>query len=124
MLSSALTGGDIARGLGGKSRVRWPLQRSSDLFELRYGKALVASSRRPGQVPVFGTNGQTGTHDTPLFTGPGVIIGRKGVGHLGVHWTDDDYWVIDTAYSLVPKADVDLKFAYYLLNTSVRVEPT
>ncbi|WP_246000235.1 restriction endonuclease subunit S [Nocardioides pocheonensis] len=116
MSTRTLTGGDVARGLGGRSRVSWPLQRSSDLFELRYGKALVASSRRPGRVPVFGTNGQTGTHDTPLFAGPGVIVGRKGAGHLGVHWTDEDYWVIDTAYSLVPSADIDLKFAYYLVN--------
>ncbi|WP_185934903.1 restriction endonuclease subunit S [Mycolicibacterium hodleri] len=115
MSTNTLLGGEIARGLGGESRVKWPLRRSSDLFELRYGKALVASSRRPGRVPVFGTNGQTGTHDTPLFAGPGVIIGRKGAGHLGVHWTDEDYWVIDTAYSLVPDADIDLKYAYYLL---------
>ena len=116
MSTNKLSGGDIARGLGGESRVKWPLKRSSDLFELRYGKALVASSRRPGRVPVFGTNGQTGTHDTPLFAGPGVIVGRKGAGHLGVHWTDEDYWVIDTAYSLIPRVDIDLKFAYYLVN--------
>ena len=116
MSTSALSGGDIARGLGGESRVKWPLRRSSDLFDLRYGKALVASSRRPGGVPVFGTNGQTGSHDTPLFAGPGVIVGRKSAGHLGVHWTDMDYWVIDTAYSLVPNADVNLRFAYYLVN--------
>ncbi len=115
MPTSTLTGGDIARGLGGMSRVRWPLVRSRDLFDLRYGKALVEASRRPGRVPVFGTNGRTGTHDEPMFTGPGVILGRKGAGHLGVHWSGQDYWVIDTAYSLVPSADVDLKFAYYLL---------
>lgn len=116
MSTDALTGGVIARGLGDESRVRWPLKRSSELFELRYGKALVASSRRSGSVPVFGTNGRTGTHDEPLFSGPGVIIGRKGAGHLGVHWVDEDFWVIDTAYSLVPSADMDLKFAYYLVN--------
>lgn len=116
MSTDALTGGTIARGLGGELRVHWPLTRSSDLFELRYGKALVASTRRPGSVPVFGTNGQTGTHDEPLFSGPGVIIGRKGAGHLGVHWTDEDFWVIDTAYSLVPSADIDLKYAFYLVN--------
>ncbi|WP_349318948.1 restriction endonuclease subunit S [Mycolicibacterium canariasense] len=115
MPTSNLTGGEIARGLGCPSRVRWPLKRSSELFELRYGKALVESNRRPGRVPVFGTNGQTGTHDEPLFTGPGVVVGRKGAGHLGVHWSNQDYWVIDTAYSLVPSAEIDLKFAYYLV---------
>lgn len=108
-------GTSLARGLGRAEDIRWPLERSADLFQLRYGKALVASSRRSGAVPVYGTNGQTGTHDTALFQGPGVVIGRKGAGHLGVEWVDRDYWVIDTAYSLTPVKHVDLKFAYYLI---------
>ena len=116
MSSDTMFGGTIAPGLGTEDRVRWPLRRSSQLFQLRYGKALVASSRRQGDIPVFGTNGQTGAHDEALFKGPGVVVGRKGAGHLGVHWSEGDYWVIDTAYSLVPIADLDLKFAYYLVN--------
>ncbi|WP_186372368.1 restriction endonuclease subunit S [Arthrobacter woluwensis] len=115
MSTNALTGGTIARGLEGAIRASWPIKRASELFELRYGKALVESNRRPGDVPVYGTNGQTGTHDVGLFTGPGVVIGRKGAGHLGVHWAGSDFWVIDTAYSLVPSEEMDLKFAYYLV---------
>ncbi len=65
---------------------------------------------------MFGTNGQCGTHDEPLFPGPGVVLGRKGQGPLGVEWVESDYWVIDTAYSLTPlKGDLDLRFAYYLI---------
>lgn len=105
----------IARGLGAAADIRWPLFPCGDLFELRYGRALTSTARRPGSVPVFGSNGQTGVHDTALFQGPGVILGRKGMGHLGVEWVDSDYWVIDTAYSLVPLTDIDLKFAYYLI---------
>jgi type I restriction enzyme S subunit len=108
-------GATLARGFAPDS-VQWPLVRSSILFELRYGKALVETSRRPGTVPVFGTNGRCGSHDTALFEGPGVVCGRKGQGPLGVEWVDSDYWVIDTAYSLKPlRDDVDLKFAYYLV---------
>lgn len=108
-------GTTLSRGLGSVETIHWPLRRASDVFELRYGKALVEKDRRPGVVPVYGTNGQTGTHDTPLFSGPGVVVGRKGMGHLGVEWSDGDYWVIDTAYSLRTAADTDLKFAYYLV---------
>lgn len=115
-MHDALTIGGIARGLGAVTRSDWPVVRSSELFGLRYGKALVESSRRPGDVPVFGTNGITGSHDAALFEGPGVVIGRKGAGHLGVHWSDRDYWVIDTAYSLVPGDRIDLKYAYYLID--------
>jgi type I restriction enzyme S subunit len=35
---------------------------------------------------------------------------------LGVEWVEEDYWVIDTAYSLtLLRDDIDLKFAYYLI---------
>src|SRR6185369_2572895 len=104
------------RGLPPAERIRWPLVASRDLFELRYGRALVESIRRPGPVPVYGTNGRCGSHDEALFKGPGVILGRKGQGPLGVEWSDDDYWVIDTAYSLTPRRrDIDLRYAYFLI---------
>jgi type I restriction enzyme S subunit len=105
----------LARGFSLRS-IKWPLSRASDVLELAYGKALVDADRRPGKVPVYGTNGRCGSHDTPLFRGPGVVIGRKGQGPLGVEWVADDYWVIDTAYSLRPLTpDVSLRFAYYLV---------
>ncbi len=104
------------RGLPAPEEIHWPLIASRDLFELRYGRSLVESMRRPGRVPVFGTNGRCGSHDQPLFKGPGVILGRKGQGPLGIEWSDDDYWVIDTAYSLAPlRLDIDLKYAYFLI---------
>lgn len=93
----------------------WPLVRASSVFELKYGRALVESSREPGRVPVYGSNGRTGWHDSPLFHGPGVVLGRKGMGNLGVEWVDGDFWVIDTAYSLDAADGADLKFAYYLI---------
>ena len=104
------------RGLPPVEAISWPLIPARDLFELTYGRALAAPNRRPGNVPVYGTNGRCGTHDAALFGGPGVILGRKGQGPLGVEWSPGPYWVIDTAYTLTPlRPDVDLKFAYYLL---------
>ncbi|MCY1137646.1 restriction endonuclease subunit S [Actinoplanes sp. Pm04-4] len=116
MDTATTTGGaELARGFARSVAIPWPLVRSSTMFDLKYGKALTESSRRPGQIPVFGSNGVTGWHDTALFTGPGVVLGRKGMGNLGVKWVDCDYWVIDTAYSMKARQDVDLRFAYYLV---------
>jgi type I restriction enzyme S subunit len=104
------------RGLPQPNMIRWPLVAARNLFELKYGKALVEADRRPGKVPVYGTNGRCGSHDEALFKGPGVILGRKGQGPLGVEWSESDYWVIDTAYSLAPlRADIDLRYAYFLI---------
>jgi type I restriction enzyme S subunit len=87
------------------------------LVTLNYGRALKADTRSPGKVPVFGTNGQCGWHDAPLAKAPGLILGRKGQGPLGVEWCDKDFWVIDTAYyasTLTP--DIDLKYLCHLVN--------
>ncbi len=87
-----------------------------NLVTLNYGRALKADTRTPGKVPVYGTNGQCGWHDAPLSKAPGLILGRKGQGPLGVEWCDKDFWVIDTAYyasTLTP--DIDLKYLYHLV---------
>jgi type I restriction enzyme S subunit len=108
--------GRFPRGFSRATRFPWPLVRADKLVELQYGKALPENRRSPGSVPVYGTNGRCGWHDEALHRGPGVILGRKGMGPLGVEWSASDYWVIDTAYSvrqLVP--DLDLRFFYYLV---------
>lgn len=87
----------------------------SKFATLRYGKGLTESKRRSGLVPVYGTNGQCGSHDEALADSPGVVLGRKGQGHLGVEWVDKPFWVIDTAYfAEVNEHDADLRWFYYL----------
>jgi type I restriction enzyme S subunit len=88
----------------------------SEVVTLNYGKALKEGTRRPGAVPVYGTNGRTGWHDTPLGHGPTVILGRKGMGNLGVEWCDGPFWVIDTAYYTSFRNDVFPRFFYYFTN--------
>lgn len=84
---------------------------------LRYGKALQEGLRRPGRVPVYGTNGRCGWHDTALAQPPGVILGRKGQGHLGVEWCEVPFWVIDTAYFAdLDRRSIDPRWFYYITN--------
>lgn len=111
-----MDGGIYPRGFSTTTTWPWPLIKSGDLVVLNYGKALREGDRRPGRVPVYGTNGQCGWHDESLALGPGLILGRKGQGPLGVEWCDSDFWVIDTAYYVTPKTDqVDLRYLYYLV---------
>jgi type I restriction enzyme, S subunit len=74
---------------------RWsPLSRA---LSLSYGKALPANTRKPGTVPVYGSNGITGWHDSALVPGPAVIVGRKGsIGE--VHWSASAAYPIDTTF--------------------------
>ena len=92
----------------------WGQKRVDDLMELAYGKALKASDRVAGAVPVYGSGGITGYHNELLVDGPGIIVGRKGtVGSL--YWEDRSFFPIDTVFYVVPK--VQLTFCYYLLQT-------
>ena len=83
-------------------------------LELKDGKALKKEDRRDGRNPVFGSSGVVGYHDEWLVRGPGIIVGRKGnVG--SVHWSDEDFFVIDTAYFVA--SAVPLRFLFYDLQT-------
>jgi type I restriction enzyme S subunit len=87
----------------GKIPKGWEVKRLGDLLELAYGKALKAEDRHGGDVPVFGSNGQVGWHDERLAAGPGIVVGRKGNPGVAT-WAPTDFFVIDTAFYVVPKA--------------------
>ena len=87
-----------------------------ELVELKYGKGLREYKDAIGKFPVYGTNGAIGWCDKPLCEFPSIIIGRKGA-YRGVHYSDFPFYVIDTAYFIVPKKDINLKWAYYHLLT-------
>lgn len=89
-----------------------------DICEFKYGKALSAQVRNNGNVAVFGSNGQVGTHDVHLSTGPTIIIGRKGsVGE--VHYCEGPNWPIDTTYYIEQSAtECHLRWLAYALKAS------
>lgn len=99
--------------LRGKTSVA-PLR---SVLQLEYGKSLPASKRVSGDINVFGSGGIVGSHNESLRTGPGVIVGRKGsVG--SVHWSETDFFPIDTTYYVIPKtSDISLLFCYHLLSS-------
>ncbi len=92
----------------------WVQKRVDDLLKLSYGKALKASDRIEGQVPVYGSGGITAFHNVHLVDGPGIIVGRKGTVD-SLYWEDQPFYPIDTVFYVVPK--VELTFCFYLLQT-------
>lgn len=94
----------------------WANTSWGNLVELKYGKSLKGYKDSSGEFPVFGTNGPVGWCDKPLCNYPSVIVGRKGA-YRGIHYSDKPFYVIDTAFFVYPKADINLKWAYYSLLT-------
>lgn len=95
----------------------WQRTRLGEVLPFRYGKGLPARSRtETGEYFVMSSAGITGTHDTPLTTGPSVVIGRKGT--IGsTYYCPRPIWPIDTAFYVEASESVDIRFAYYLLKS-------
>ncbi len=83
-------------------------------ISLEYGKALRGYDEAGGRYCVFGSNGPIGWTSEPLAPGPGVILGRKGA-YRGVHYSSKPFFVIDTAYYVVPKREFDMRWLYYAI---------
>jgi len=85
-----------------------------DIVTLEYGKSLTDYDHCGGVYPVYGTNGKIGTHHKALCPHPGVIVGRKGA-YRGIHFSSTPFFVIDTAFFVQPRTDLELRWAYYEL---------
>lgn len=83
-------------------------------ISLEYGKALRGHEEAHGQYRVFGSNGPIGWTTEPLAQGPGVVLGRKGA-YRGVQYSSMPFFVIDTAYYVVPKTNLDMRWLYYAI---------
>jgi type I restriction enzyme S subunit len=95
----------------------WREQRLGDVVELQRGHDLPESMRRPGTVPVIGSAGLTGFHDTAKVHGPGVTVGRSGASFGKVTYVREDYWPHNAALFVKDFKGNDVLFVRYLLES-------
>src|SRR5262245_6781358 len=88
-----------------------PLSSFADIY---YGKSPADVVADDGDVPVYGTGGIYGKASTSLFSGPAVIIPRKG-SLSSPHLSEGPFWASDTTYAAIPKRGVDACWLYYQL---------
>jgi type I restriction enzyme, S subunit len=84
----------------------------ADVCTLEYGKGIRDYKNEDNDYSVYGSAGKVGTH-SEFHLEKGVIVSRKGT--LGVHYSDAPFFVIDTAFFLKPKPELNAKWAYYAL---------
>lgn len=88
--------------------------RLRDLAEVHYGKSPNDVLSEDSTVPVIGTGGIYGRASHSLFSGPAVVVARKGT--LGnPQYVDEPFWPVDTTYAVLAKPGVDTKWLYYSL---------
>jgi type I restriction enzyme S subunit len=94
---------------------KWRDTTLGDFVALQRGHDLTETERRIGHVPVMGSAGQNGFHDTALAKGPGIVVGRSGASFGQVHFSPVDYWPHNTALYVTDFKGNDERFAFYFL---------
>ncbi len=75
----------------------WQIKGLRHVCRFAYGDSLAAENREDGEVAVYGSNGQVGTHDTSNTLAPVIVVGRKGsFGKL--NYSHAPVFAIDTTY--------------------------
>jgi len=86
-----------------------------ELAQVLYGKSPNGIRAEESPFPIWGTGGKIGSALRPLFSGPIIILPRKGT-LTNPSYCDIDCWVIDTAYAAIAHQDVDTKWLFYNLS--------
>ncbi len=74
----------------------WDVVEFDQFSTLQRGKDLTKNKFRNGKIPVAGSNGVIGYHDTATCKGPGVIVDRSGsVGKVVFH--EKEFWAHNTS---------------------------
>ena len=85
-----------------------------EILELQRGYDLPSSQMKIGSVPVAGSNGVIGYHDTARGNYPCITVGRSGsVGK--VHYYEQPTWAHNTALFVKNFKGNDPKYLYYFL---------
>ncbi|HKB89447.1 MAG TPA: restriction endonuclease subunit S [Opitutaceae bacterium] len=88
-----------------------------ELIHLQRGYDLTETQRRPGSVPIVGSAGVHGYHDTARAKGPGVTLGRRGASFGKVTFVREDFWPHNTTIFVTDFKGNEPLFISYLLQS-------
>ena len=100
--------------MGGVS-MEWKEVRLGDILNFRRGHDLPHSAMKPGNIPVAGSNGVIGYHDTATPMKPILTIGRSG--NVGKPYFYEEAWAHNTTLYVDDFKGNDPQFLYYLCQT-------
>ncbi|HSL03513.1 MAG TPA: restriction endonuclease subunit S [Nitrospiraceae bacterium] len=95
----------------------WDAEKLGNFVSLQRGHDLTWRDRRKGDVPVMGSAGQNGFHDTAIAKGPGVLLGRSGASFGQAHYCEKDFWPHNTALYVTDFRGNDRLFVFYFLKS-------
>ena len=94
----------------------WQESRLDDCLTIKHGKSQQDIEVLGGKYPILASGGIIGWTDTPLYSKPSVLIGRKGTIDRP-QFMDSPFWTVDTLFYSQVKNDYSAKYLYYLFIT-------
>lgn len=92
----------------------WARVPLGSVLNLQRGFDLPFGARKPGHVPVYGSTGVVGTHDSPKISTHTLITGRSG--SLGtVCYVQEPCWPLNTALWVTEFKRIPTLLAYFIL---------
>ena len=89
-------------------------EKIGNILQMQRGYDLPTSQMREGNIPVVGSNGIVGYHDTSKCIVPTITIGRSGSAGK-IHMYESPTWVHNTALYITDFKGNSPKYLYYLL---------
>jgi type I restriction enzyme, S subunit len=95
----------------------WEVKPLGRFVAFKRGHDLPERERRRGDVPVMGSAGSNGLHDTARARGPGVVLGRSGASFGQAHYCASDFWPHNTALYVTDFFGNQPRFSFYFLKS-------
>lgn len=94
----------------------WDLHKVSKVLTIKHGKSQREIVSPYGKFPVLATGGEIGRTNTPIYTKPSVLIGRKGTIDKP-QYMESPFWTVDTLFYSEIKSSIIPKYIFYLFQT-------
>ncbi len=94
----------------------WNLCKISSVLTIKHGKSQREIETVDGAYPVLATGGEIGRTNTPIYTKPSVLIGRKGTIDKP-QYMESPFWTVDTLFYSEIKSSIIPKYIFYLFQT-------
>ncbi len=90
----------------------WEVIELGDVLSVHHGKDQKQVETQCGSYPILASGGEIGRTDTPLYSKPSVLIGRKGTIDKPMYM-EQPFWTVDTLFYTEINEASSAKFLYY-----------
>jgi type I restriction enzyme S subunit len=94
----------------------WRIVKLGDLAKIKHGRNQKDIQIEKGKYPILASGGEIGRTDTPIYSKPSVLIGRKGTIDKP-RFIETPFWTVDTLFYTEIKDEVHPLWLFFKFQT-------